>query len=506
MVLCSERRERELRAPSWYVKEKKVVKEGLTFDDVLLIPARSRVHPRKVNVRTKLTRKISLNIPIVSAAMDTVTEAELAIALAREGGIGIIHKNLSIVEQAGLVDRVKRSESGMITNPITLAPNQIVREAKELMRKFSISGLPITKNGILVGILTNRDLRFIERDDIKVSEVMTTENLITASEGIKLERATRILHENRIEKLPVVDRKNRLKGLITVKDIQKRLDYPSSCKDSKGRLRVGAAVGISSETIRRVEALIKVDVDAIVVDTAHAHSDSVIETVGKLRKKYGGLQIIVGNIATSTAARDLIRLGVDAVKVGMGPSAICTTRVIAGIGIPQITAIMDCAEVTSRAGISLIADGGIKYSGDITKAIAAGADCVMIGSLFAGTEESPGEIIYYEGKNYKIYRGMGSIGAMKRGSGDRYFQESVQEASKFVAEGIEGRVSYKGSLSRNVFQLVGGLKAGMGYCGVSTIEKLKEKGRFIRITQAGLRESHPHDIIITKEAPNYRAS
>lgn len=487
------------------MKESKIVKEGLTFDDVLLIPAKSHIHPRKVNTKTRLTKKIRLNIPLVSAAMDTVTEAELAIALAREGGVGIIHKNFSIMEQAEQVDRVKRSESGMITKPITLSPDQLVREAKEVMRNFRISGLPVTKDGVLVGILTNRDLRFIERDDMKVREVMTSRNLITASEGITLEKATRILHENRIEKLPVVDRKRRLKGLITVKDIQKRLDYPSACKDSKGRLRVGAAVGVSGEAMDRVKALVEANVDVIVVDTAHAHSTRVLETVQKLRKKFRSVQIIAGNIATAAAARDLVRLGVDAIKVGIGPSAICTTRVIAGIGIPQITAILDCAEVTSKAGVPLIADGGIKYSGDIVKALAAGADAVMVGSLFAGTEESPGEIVYYEGKSYKIYRGMGSIGAMKQGSGERYFQEGVEE-NKLVAEGIEGRVSYKGSLSSNVYQLIGGLRAGMGYCGVATISELKKKARFIRITQAGLRESHPHDIIITKEAPNYRTS
>jgi IMP dehydrogenase len=488
------------------VTGKKVIQEGLTFDDVLLVPAKSRIHPRDVRVQTVLTRKIRLNIPLVSAAMDTVTEAELAIALAREGGIGIIHKNISIEEQAELVDRVKRSESGMITNPITLSPDQLVHEAKELMRRYKISGLPVTKGGVLVGILTNRDLRFIGRDDVKVSEVMTKDELITASQGIKLEKATKMLHENRIEKLPVVDKNFRLKGLITVKDIQKRLDYPNACKDGKGRLRVGAAVGVSKDTMNRVAALIDAHVDAVVVDTAHAHSTGVLDIVERIRKKHRSLQLITGNVGTAAATRDLIRLGVDAVKIGIGPSAICTTRVIAGIGVPQITAIMDCAEVAAKAGIPLIADGGIKFSGDITKALAAGADSVMIGSLFAGTEESPGEIIYYEGKNYKIYRGMGSIGAMKKGSSDRYFQEGVREEGKFVAEGIEGRVSYKGSLSSNVFQLVGGLKAGMGYCGVGTIAELKKKGRFIRITQAGLRESHPHDIIITKEAPNYRTS
>jgi len=488
------------------VARKKIVKEGLTFDDVLLIPSMSKVLPSKVDVRTKLTKKITLNIPIVSAAMDTVTEADLAIALAREGGIGIIHKNLSIEEQAEQVDRVKRSESGLITNPVTLSPEQLVSEAKEVMKRYRISGLPVTRNGVLVGILTARDLRFLERDDIKVSEVMTRENLITASEGITLEKATKILHENRIEKLPVVDKKGRLKGLITVKDIQKKLDFPNACKDDRGRLRVGAAVGVGADTIDRVKALIDANVDVIVIDTAHAHSKNVLDTIIKIRKKFKDIQLIGGNVATAEGARALIKLGVDAIKVGIGPGAICTTRVIAGIGVPQITAIMGCAEVAERAGIPLIADGGIKYSGDIVKAIAAGADSVMIGSLFAGTDESPGEIIYYEGKSYKVYRGMGSVEAMKKGSKDRYFQEEVLEESKFVAEGIEGRVSYKGSLASNVFQLIGGLRAGMGYCGARNIAELKRKGRFIKITQAGLRESHPHDIIITKEAPNYRTN
>ncbi len=484
----------------------KVVKEGLTFDDVLLIPRKSRILPSKTDTRTRLTRSIRLNIPIVSAAMHTVTEAGLAIALAREGGIGIIHKNLSVMEQAEHVDRVKRSESGMITNPVTLSPDQLVREAKQTMRKFGISGLPVTKDGVLVGILTSRDLRFLERDDMKVHEVMTAENLITALEGITLERAKKILHENRIEKLPVVDRKRRLKGLITYKDIQKKLDFPLSCKDADGRLRVGAAVGVGADNMRRVDALREAGVDAVVVDTAHAHSTNTMAAIAKIKKRHRGLPIIAGNIATAEAARDLIRLGVDAIKVGIGPGAICTTRVIAGIGMPQLTAIMDCAAVASKAGVPIIADGGIKYSGDIVKAIAAGADSVMIGSLFAGTDESPGEIVYYEGKNYKIYRGMGSIEAMKKGSSDRYFQEEVKDEGKLVAEGIEGRVSYKGALSSNVFQLIGGLRAGMGYCGVATIEDLKKNGRFIRITAAGLRESHPHDITITKEAPNYRTS
>jgi len=488
------------------LKEIKVIKEGLTFDDVLLIPARSLVHPQKVNLKTRLTKKITLNIPVVSAAMDTVTEAELAIALAREGGIGIVHKNFSIEEQAEQVDRVKRSESGMISNPVTFSPDQLVSEAMEVMNNYRISGLPITKkNGVLVGILTNRDLRFIDRYDQKVSDVMTKDP-ITASQGISMEKATRILHENRIEKLPVVDRAGRLKGLITVKDIQKRLDYPNACKDTDGRLRVGAAVGVMGETMKRVKALVDAGVDVVVVDTAHGHSVAVLDMVAKIRKKYRGLQIIAGNVATAAGTRDLIKAGASAVKIGIGPGAICTTRVIAGIGVPQVTAIMDCAEVAAKAGVPIIADGGIKFSGDITKAIAAGADCVMVGSLFAGTEESPGEIIYHQGKSFKIYRGMGSIGAMKSGSGDRYFQAGITEERKFVAEGIEGRVSYKGSLSSNVYQLMGGLRSGMGYCGVGTIEQLKKKARFIRITPAGLRESHPHDVTITKEAPNYKTT
>jgi IMP dehydrogenase len=488
------------------LKENKIVKEGLTFDDVLLIPAKSRIHPQKANLKTRLTKKITLNIPIVSAAMDTVTEAELAIALAREGGIGIVHKNFSIEEQAEQIDRVKRSESGLISNPVTFSPDQLVSEAMEVMRTYQISGLPITKkNGVLVGILTNRDLRFIDRYDQKVSDVMTKDP-ITASLGISMEQAKRILHENRIEKLPVVDRNGKLKGLITVKDIQKKLDYPNACKDTDGRLRVGAAVGVMGETMDRVKALVEAGVDVIVVDTAHGHSVAVLEMVAKIRMKYRGLQIIAGNVATAAGTKDLIKAGASAVKIGIGPGAICTTRVIAGIGVPQITAILDCAEAAAKAGIPIIADGGIKFSGDITKSIAAGADCVMVGSLFAGTEESPGEIIYHQGKSFKLYRGMGSIGAMKSGSGDRYFQAGITEERKFVAEGIEGRVSYKGSLASNVYQLMGGLRSGMGYCGVGTIEQLKKKARFIRITPAGLRESHPHDVTITKEAPNYKTT
>lgn len=484
----------------------KIIKRGITFDDVLLIPAKSDIHPRDTRVETRLTTDIDINIPLVSAAMDTVTEYELAIALAREGGIGIIHKNFTIEEQAEQVDRVKRSESGLISNPVTFSPDQIIREAIEVMKKYDISGLPIIKDGILVGILTNRDLRYLERDDIKVSEVMTSENLITASEGIEMKEAMRILHSNRIEKLPVVDDRNRLKGLITAKDIQKRIDYPNACKDESGRLRVGAAVGVEKSSIQRVEALTEVDVDLIVIDTAHAHSRGVFDKLREIRKKFSDTQIVVGNIATAEAARDLIEIGVNALKVGIGAGAICTTRVIAGIGVPQVTAVMDCAEIARAAGIPLIADGGIKYSGDVVKAIVAGADSVMVGSLFAGTDESPGEMIYHRGKSFKHYRGMGSIGAMKDGSRDRYFQEDVWEESKLVAEGIEGRVSYKGSLASNVTQLLGGLRSGMGYCGAATIDELIEKGRFVQITQSGLRESHPHDVVISKEAPNYRRS
>lgn len=479
---------------------------GLTFDDVLLIPGLARVHPAKVKIDTRLTRKIRLNIPIVSAAMDTVTEAGLAIALAREGGIGIIHKNMIIVEQARHVDKVKRSQSGLILDPITMQPDQTVGEARSLMKKYGFSGFPVVEGKKLVGILTSRDLRLVERDDCLVREVMTAENLVTAPVGISLAKAEEILHKNRIEKLPIVDRRGHLKGLITFRDIQKQKDFPNACKDEQGRLRVGAAVGVSADTKERVAALVAKHVDVIVLDTAHAHSKGALQTIKRIRKAYPDLQLIGGNIATAAAARSLIRLGVDAIKVGMGPSAICTTRVIAGIGVPQLTAIMDCARVAAKARVPVIADGGIKYSGDIVKAIAAGADCVMIGSLFAGTDESPGEIDYFEGKPYKNYRGMGSLGAMKRGSAERYCQDSEEEESKLVPEGIEGRVSAKGSLASQVFQMIGGLRSGMGYSGVSMIEMLKKKGRFIRITGAGLRESHPHDITITKEAPNYRTS
>jgi IMP dehydrogenase len=480
----------------------RILKEGLTFDDVLLLPARSRVLPSEVDTRTHFSRHIDLNIPLVSAAMDTVTESALAIAMAREGGIGIIHKNLSISGQAAEVDKVKRSESGMIVEPITLEPEESVQTAFDLMSRFKISGVPITKNDKLVGILTNRDLRFVEDLDLPISEVMTKKDLVTVPVGTTLEEARRILHKNRIEKLPVVDKEYRLKGLITVKDIQKKLDYPNACKDEYGRLRVGAAVGPTADMMERVAELIQAKVDAIVLDSAHGHSQNVISATEKIKSEYSDVDVIVGNVATTEGARDLAALGPDAIKVGIGPSSICTTRVIAGIGMPQISAIMDCADAVKGKGIPIIGDGGIKYSGDITKALASGAMTVMIGSLFAGTDESPGESLTLEGRRYKVYRGMGSVEAMARGSRDRYFQDEVEDR-KLVAEGIEGRVPYRGSVRDIIFQMVGGLRAGMGYCGVSTIEELRTKTRFVRMTAAGLRESHPHDITITKEAPNY---
>jgi len=483
----------------------KIAGGGITFDDVLLIPGKSAVYPSEVSTKTQITKTIQLNIPIVSAAMDTVTEAELAIALAREGGIGIIHKNMSPEAQAAQVDQVKRSESGIIANPISLGPAATAKDARTVMKKYRISGVPVVEDGILVGMLTSRDLRFVENDSILVRDIMTSKNLVTAPEGVTMEEAKRILDEHRVEKLPVVDADGRVKGLITFKDIKKSMDYPNACKDSEGRLRVGAAVGVTGDALARVDLLVGANVDVVVIDTAHGHSKNVIETLVKIKTRYLKLQVIAGNIATSRAAMDLIKGGADGIKVGMGPGAICTTRVVAGVGIPQITAIMECAKVASKVGVPVIADGGIKYSGDVVKAIAAGADSVMIGSLFAGTEESPGQMDLYEGRAFKIYRGMGSIDAMKSGSGDRYMQEGV-EASKLVAEGIEGRVPYKGKLSETVYQLVGGLRAGMGYCGVGTVADLKKKGRFIRITAAGLRESHPHDVMITKEAPNYRLS
>ena len=476
---------------------------GLTFDDVVLVPQRSEVHPRDVDTRTFLTRNIQLNIPILSAAMDTVTESRLAIAIAREGGIGIVHRALPPEAQAAEVDRVKKSESGMIREPVTIGPDEKISDALDLMSRFRISGIPVTREGKLVGILTNRDLRFEKRLHLKVSEVMTKERLITAPEGTTLEDAKMILLENRIEKLPVVDGEFRLKGLITIKDIEKNIQYPAACKDGQGRLRVGAAVGVGEDARDRSEALVKAGVDLLVVDTAHGHSRSVIEMVKYLRKSYPEMNLVAGNIATAEAATDLIEAGVDALKVGVGPGSICTTRIVAGAGVPQITAIADCASVASRRGIPVIADGGVRYSGDVSKAIAAGADVVMIGGILAGTEESPGEVILYQGRSYKVYRGMGSLGAMERGGKDRYFQEGETNAKKLVPEGIEGRVPYKGTLSAVIYQLVGGLRAGMGYCGCRTIPELKEKTKFLRVTNAGVRESHVHDVVVTKEAPNY---
>jgi IMP dehydrogenase len=478
----------------------KFVKEGLTFDDVLLIPGRSEVLPNQVDLTTNLTKSIKLNIPLMSAAMDTVTEARLAIAIAREGGIGIIHKNMSIEEQATQVDKVKRSEHGVIVDPFFLSPDHLLSDANELMRKYRISGVPITVNGKLVGIITNRDIRFETDFSQKISDVMTSENLITAPVGTNLQQAQEILRKHKIEKLPIVDDNMMLKGLITIKDIEKAIQYPNSAKDSSGRLLVGAAVGVSKDTMDRVAALVDAKVDVIAIDTAHGHSVGVLKTVGQIKEKFPDLQLIAGNVATGEATRDLIEAGADCVKVGIGPGSICTTRVVAGIGVPQITAIYDCAEVADRYGIPIIADGGIKYSGDIPKAIAAGASVVMIGSLLAGTEESPGEMEIYQGRSFKVYRGMGSMGAMAAGSKDRYFQEDAQ---KLVPEGVEGRVPFKGPLSDTVFQLVGGLRAGMGYCGTPNIEALRKDTQFIRISNASLRENHPHDIYITKEAPNY---
>lgn len=480
----------------------KIRGEAITFDDVLLVPAKSSVLPRETDVRTKLSRHIELNIPLISAAMDTVTESGMAIAIAREGGIGILHKNMSIERQAEEVDKVKRSESGMIQDPITLSPEKTVGEALAVMKKYSISGIPIVQHDKLVGILTNRDLRFEPNLDLQVSQVMTNGSLITAPVGTTLEEAETILQKNRIEKLPIVDKHGRLRGLITFKDIQKKKRHPNACKDQHGRLRVGAAVGITEDTLDRLAALVAAGVDVIVVDTAHGHSQGVLKMIKRVRAKFD-VELIGGNVGTAEGARDLIRAGVDAIKVGIGPGSICTTRVVTGVGVPQITAVMECAKVAQKSKVPVIADGGIKQTGDIAKAIAAGADAVMIGSLFAGLEESPGEKVLYEGRSYKIYRGMGSLDAMRRGSGDRYFQDVEDDIQKLVPEGIEGRVPYKGNLSDTVYQMVGGLRAAMGYCGCRTIAELKKKARFVRMTNAGLRESHPHDITITKEAPNY---
>ena len=478
-----------------------ILPEGLTFDDVLLEPARSEVVPAEVDTRTCLTRQIGLNIPIVSAAMDTVTESHLAIALAQQGGIGIVHRNMSIDRQAEEVDRVKRSESGMIVDPITIGPDEPISAAQALMTRYRISGVPVTKNGVLVGILTNRDLRFENRFDLPISEVMTKENLVTVSVGTTLEQAEAILHKHRVEKLLVVDEHFALKGLITVKDIQKKLKYPNSAKDSQGRLRVGAAIGATGDFLERAQELIARKVDVIAIDTAHGHSSRVMNAVKSIKSKFPEVQLITGNVATYEGAKELISLGVDGVKVGIGPGSICTTRVVSGAGVPQIRAISECARATREGGVPLIADGGIKYSGDITKAIAAGADCVMIGSLLAGTDESPGETILFQGRTFKTYRGMGSMGAMSQGSSERYSQEP---GGKLVPEGIEGRVAAKGPLSDLSYQLVGGLRSGMGYCGARDIQELQRNARFLRVSSAGLRESHVHDVIITKEAPNYR--
>jgi len=485
-------------------KERFLNFEGLTFDDILLVPEKSAILPKEVSVSTKFSRNIDINIPLVSAAMDTVTESRLAIAIAREGGIGIIHKNMSVEEQTEEVDKVKRSESGVIVEPISLSPEKSAGEAIELMAKYHISGIPIVnKEKKLVGILTNRDIRFLEEKDkrLKIAEIMTKENLITAPLGTTLEEAKKILHKNRIEKLPIINKNFILKGLITIKDIEKVEKFPHACKDAKGRLRVGAAVGVSRDTMERVEALVNVKVDVIVVDTAHGHSTRVIEAIKEIKRNFN-IELVGGNVATFEGAESLIKAGIDALKVGIGPGSICTTRVVAGVGVPQVSAIQECKRAAKKYHIPLIADGGIKYSGDITKALAVGADSVMIGSLFAGTEESPGEVVLYKGRSYKEYRGMGSIGAMKKGSKDRYFQEEAED-EKLVPEGIEGRVSYKGPLSACVYQLLGGVRSGMGYCGVKNIKELQGKTKFVQITSAGLREGHPHDIIITKEAPNY---
>ncbi len=478
------------------------LKLALTFDDVLLVPAKSSVLPGQIDLRTRLTNSIALNIPLVSSAMDTVTESAMAIAMARQGGMGMIHKNFTIGDQASEVDKVKRSESGMIVDPITLSPDESIGVALETMKKFSISGIPITRNGKLVGILTNRDLRFHRDPTLRIDEVMTKENLITVPEGTELEDAKELLHKHRIEKLPVVDSERNLKGMITVKDIMKRIQYPNACKDGRGRLRVWAAVGVTGDMIERATELIKAGADIITVDSSHGHSEGVLKSVERLKEEFPECQLIGGNVASFGGASDLIAAGVDAVKIGVGPGSICTTRVVTGAGMPQITAIVESARACKKNNIPLIADGGIKYSGDVAKALAAGADSVMVGSLLAGTDESPGEAILFEGRSYKVYRGMGSVESMKKGSADRYFQET--ESGKIVPEGVVGRVPYKGSLADSVYQLMGGLRAGMGICGAKDIPTFKKTAKFVQITGAGLRESHPHDVKIIKEAPNYR--
>ena len=478
--------------------------ESYSFDDVMLLPNYSDVLPKDCDTKTQLTRNLTLNIPIVSAAMDTVTESETAVSMAREGGIGIIHRNMSIESQAVEVDKVKKSESGMIVDPVTIHPDQKVEAVLNLMTRYRISGVPVTKGEQLVGIVTNRDLRFETEMEKKISDVMTKENLVTVQEGISLEESKKLLHQHRIEKLLVVDDKGRLKGMITIKDIEKIKKYPNACKDHMGRLRVGAAIGVGEDRVQRAQALLNAGADVICIDTSHGHSLNVINTVRELKATFSGIEVIAGNVATAKGAEDLIAAGVDGVKVGIGPGSICTTRIVAGIGVPQVTAIMNCKAVANESGVPLIADGGIKFSGDLAKSIAAGAHSIMIGSLFAGTDESPGETILFQGRSYKVYRGMGSLEAMKKGSKDRYYQTEQEEDDKLVPEGIVGRVPYRGSLRSNVHQLVGGLKAGMGYVGCRTLEELRDKGRFIKISAAGLRESHVHDVIITKEAPNYR--
>jgi IMP dehydrogenase len=486
------------------VLEQEVLPVGLTFDDVLLIPAESAILPSDTDVSTRLTERITLNIPLVSAAMDTVTESKTAIAMAQEGGIGIIHRNLPVAAQAAEVERVKKFESGMISDPITVAPDQKISEAQGIMNKYRISGLPVTKNGRLLGILTNRDLRFEKKLDRAVSEVMTKDKLVTVKPGVDLDEAKEILHQHRIEKLLVVDDNYELKGLITVKDIEKKIQYPHACKDERGRLRVGAAVGVGPDWEERIESLVRAGVDLVAVDTAHGHSKNVLDVVKRVRRRYPDLDLAAGNVATDEGTSALIQAGANVVKVGVGPGSICTTRVVSGVGVPQITAIGSCAKAAARYNVPIIGDGGIKFSGDITKALAAGADSVMIGSLFAGTEESPGETILYQGRTYKVYRGMGSLGAMGQGSRDRYGQADVEDAKKLVPEGIEGQVPYKGSLSFNIHQLVGGLRAGMGYLGCKDVVNLRAKARFMQVTAAALREGHVHDVFITKEAPNYR--
>ena len=479
--------------------------KALTFDDVLLVPQASDVVPKDVNLKTRLTRKISMNIPLLSAAMDTVTENEMAVSLARQGGIGIIHKNLSIDEQAIMVDRVKRSESGMIANPITLSSEKSINDAKKVMENYHISGLPVVEKGKLVGIITNRDIRFEADGNLSVKDRMTSKSLVTVSEGTTLEDAKKVLQHHRIEKLLVVNNKGNLAGLITVKDIQKKEDFPNACKDSNGRLRVGAAIGVNNDSIDRAKALLDADVDVIVIDTAHGHSSGVIESVKSIKKAVGDLQIIAGNVATSEGTKALINAGVDCVKVGIGAGASCTTRVVAGVGMPQLSGVMNCVDEAQKHDIPIIADGGIRYSGDLAKAIAAGAESVMLGSIFAGMDESPGEFILYEGRQYKSYRGMGSLGAMKKGSGDRYFQDDL-ESTKLVPEGIEGMVPYRGSVQMTIHQLMGGLRSSMGYCGAKNIKTFHDKAEFVEITTAGAKESHPHEVKITKEAPNYQVS